>query len=750
MIINGKQSKQSLTKTIVISLIVISCFIFYISFSSAEYSDCEVYGNCPSSVQPTYVINETLFNVNNSIYWDGHPFSYLTDNYYLKSNPFGFYNSTTLPVTNLSNYYNTTQSDSRYLMGTGVNGRISYWNATTTQTSDDRFLWNSTTNTLKIYTDNTEGQYALDSADKSIFLYGNHNIIGFGNPSGTAVTGGIRGDFGGNFNWHATGTQGHQFYNSLNPYTATAIVGIGNTGMIVGGTPGSVNSIGKLDVLGTIYTLAGLILNSAQTETINSTGDGYINYTASLGHNFNGDVFVYSKEGILTDYCTGLPDNSDCSQYESQENCELYTNHGSQCSWSSGESCEFFDEGTCLSYAPSCSTNYGDYCDAYDNTDESTCTTAGCSWSEPDCSGQPYFSSCSGTYGSGCSGTMTCEGQATQGETACESLTSCEFSQSLVGGYEGDVTANHFIGNGSLLTDLPTPDLSGYVPYTGATTAVDLNSQLLYTTGYISAWQDLTVGNPTSGSSLGNGVVGVSHYGSGWTEKEQYYFAIDSDTGNLYLEGWNEDLEYSDKIKFDSHLNISAPKIDVSGLTTTYSLNVTDGSTVHDMTVTGNFSAKRPYLNAYDNTTQNFLNTANTQIMNFSTIEDNYYITIEGKQNITFSQTGDYLCIVSPEFTTTATTAQITFWYQKTNSSGVFNDVAWTNSRFSITNNEYSAPAIPFQFDIENTTRDKVRFMWYSTSTNSKMEAITGLTSPTRPSIPSIILNCQKASEITP
>jgi len=43
-------------------------------------------------------------------------------------------------------------------------------------------------------------------------------------------------------------------------------------------------------------------------------------------------------------------------------------------------------------------------------------------------------------------------------------------------------TLNTNIGDGSLLENLPSPDLSGYIPYTGATINVDLGSNNLTTT----------------------------------------------------------------------------------------------------------------------------------------------------------------------------------------------------------------------------------------------------------------------------
>jgi len=181
------------------------------------------------------------------------------------------------------------------------------------------------------------------------------------------------------------------------------------------------------------------------------------------------------------------------------------------------------------------------------------------------------------------------------------------------------------------------------------------------------------------------------------------------------------------------------------------------GSTISDLTVrnllvtgnlqiNGNLSAKRPYWNGYDNSTQPFLSTSAVQVINVSNNADfdAYGIKVSNNQNVTFEQTGDYVCILSPEFyQASGTNKIITFWFQK---NGV--DVAWSNSRYTILNGHYFAPAIAYQFDIHSPSTDWIRFMWYSDSTNTQIISISGLTLPDRPSIPAVLLNCQKVSEI--
>lgn len=181
----------------------------------------------------------------------------------------------------------------------------------------------------------------------------------------------------------------------------------------------------------------------------------------------------------------------------------------------------------------------------------------------------------------------------------------------------------------------------------------------------------------------------------------------------------------------------------LTGCTFTGNINFTGN--IH---IDGNFSSKRPYWNGYDNSTQNFLNINNAQVMNISNNNDynNWLIEIVGNQNVTFKQSGDYQMTVMPEFyQATGSNKIITFWIQK---NGI--DVPWSNSRWTMQNGAYTAPSIIYQFDINNPETDSIRVMWYSDSTASQIISISGLTSPIRPSIPGVLLNVQKVSEITP
>ncbi|NOY61344.1 MAG: hypothetical protein GXO75_20720, partial [Calditrichaeota bacterium] len=86
---------------------------------------------------------------------------------------------------------------------------------------------------------NNDAHFVLENS----YHYGQSLLIFsfFGIPKG-----GVRGDFQGNFNWHATGQQGHQFYNSID--TSNPIVGMSTSGLIIGGAVGATSNA-KLHVI---------------------------------------------------------------------------------------------------------------------------------------------------------------------------------------------------------------------------------------------------------------------------------------------------------------------------------------------------------------------------------------------------------------------------------------------------------------------------------------------------------------------
>ena len=239
------------------------------------------------------------------------------------------------------------------------------------------------------------------------------------------------------------------------------------------------------------------------------------------------------------------------------------------------------------------------------------------------------------------------------------------------------------------------------------------------------------------------------------------YFAGDTliQTGRrLYLNGNSVTGQNNTFIRYNSTINgmeINANSVVITGATQIgSSLNVTGNVTINNnlnttnnVYIGGNLSVKRPYWVGYDNSTQPLINVANAQVINISNNADidKYGINVKENQNLTFDMTGDYVCTLSPEFFEPAgQSGVITFWMQK---NGV--DVKWSNSRYTLASNSYNAPAITYQFDISNPATDNIRFMWWSDNANTILYSSGALTSPTRPSIPAVLLNCFKVSEIT-
>jgi hypothetical protein len=122
----------------------------------------------------------------------------------------------------------------------------------------------SSTGVLTLGTSNTNS--TLDNSSASLVLENNspgaaQTLLTF-SFNGTPL-GGVRGDYVGNFNWHATGSQGHQFYNSLD--TSNIVAGIGGNGIIIKGTAGSTPT-NNLDVLGNAIIGAGYATITAPTD----------------------------------------------------------------------------------------------------------------------------------------------------------------------------------------------------------------------------------------------------------------------------------------------------------------------------------------------------------------------------------------------------------------------------------------------------------------------------------------------------
>ena len=211
--------------------------------------------------------------------------------------------------------------------------------------------------------------------------------------------------------------------------------------------------------------------------------------------------------------------------------------------------------------------------------------------------------------------------------------------------------------------------------------------------------------------------------------------------GNIFLNGDNQKLLFGvakdSSIYYDGSDMIFNPKEVGSGqMKVLGDLNVTGNTKIY-----GNVSFQNPHLNAFDNSTQNFLTLGTAQPMNLTS--DGHYhshqINIINNNNLTFDRIGHYELCTSPQFyQASGINKEIEFWLEM---NGV--GVEWTNSRYTMDNEEHTAPHICWEIQITNPLTEYAQIMWVSDSTSSQLISIDGLINPTRPSIPSVIMDVE-------
>ncbi len=166
---------------------------------------------------------------------------------------------------------------------------------------------------LTIKTDNTN--YPLVNDDAALVIenpdatFGQSFLIFSFNGIPMA---GVRGDHQGNFNWHATGEQGQQFYASLD--ISKPVMGISSSGIIIGGgagatspaatlTVGSLGSANRIQIDGnTEGSILGFGNGEYMGDPVTPTYNTYIQQTASgIAANENKLTFnVASGAGSVT------------------------------------------------------------------------------------------------------------------------------------------------------------------------------------------------------------------------------------------------------------------------------------------------------------------------------------------------------------------------------------------------------------------------------------------------------------------
>jgi hypothetical protein len=291
-------------------------------------------------------------------------------NYYLNTNPFGFYNSTTLPSTGLT--WSEIANGSVAFLNTILG--FNYYNATT----------------LPAYLENDTFQSVTDRGQTTTNILSFFNITHFyddvfihpkmvysagctGTPEQDCTQFTNQGDCE-YYNNHASecSWSGGEDCGNFDYDESTCT-----------GTSGCTPQYGQYDCGDFDYNEGDCISNGCSPQ-----------YTYSDCTDFNSDFSSCSSTSGCTPQYGG-----DCSM-EAYPDClslQGCTDESTYCGGNYFTSC--YGQYN-PSYASDCQGTYGSY----------------------------YLDDCQGTYGGGCSGTLTCTAQLSEGETACNSITGCTYN----------------------------------------------------------------------------------------------------------------------------------------------------------------------------------------------------------------------------------------------------------------------------------------------------------------------------------
>ena len=149
------------------------------------------------------------------------------------------------------------------------------------------------------------------------------------------------------------------------------------------------------------------------------------------------------------------------------------------------------------------------------------------------------------------------------------------------------------------------------------------------------------------------------------------------------------------------------------------------------------------YLNSYDTTQQNNPIANAVNIMRINTIAGSQGFLIQNGTQITAQNIGVYNIQFSAQLTkSSGTTANVDVWLIQ---NGV--DVANTNTTFTINGNAIQI-VLAWNWFLSMNPTDYFQIAWSSPNTNISLFVETGLTTPVRPDVPSIILTVQQVMNL--
>lgn len=143
-----------------------------------------------------------------------------------------------------------------------------------------------------------------------------------------------------------------------------------------------------------------------------------------------------------------------------------------------------------------------------------------------------------------------------------------------------------------------------------------------------------------------------------------------------------------------------------------------------------------PYCGSfYDTTTQGNGSTTAVQKVSLNSTEVSVGVSVVSSTKITFKYAGIYDIAFSAQFDkSTANAADVDLWIAL---NGV--DVAWSNTRITLQGSSAKVVAA-WDWVVHVDAGDFVEIEWFSSNADVRIATFTGLTSPSRPSIPSVIV----------
>lgn len=156
--------------------------------------------------------------------------------------------------------------------------------------------------------------------------------------------------------------------------------------------------------------------------------------------------------------------------------------------------------------------------------------------------------------------------------------------------------------------------------------------------------------------------------------------------------------------------------------------------TINEQNVTVYDGGQKYYISAYDTTNQNQSGNNGTPLK-YNTTEISSGISIVSDSRITFSKAGIYNIQFSAQiFKSDSGTDIVTMWLRKNGTN-----VANSNTEVILVGNDGRSVAA-WNFLVSAEANDYFEIVWFSADLNVFMDAVTNLTSPLRPDIPSVIL----------